>query len=62
MNRNEMESIMKRIINIVSDTRDAGQTEYARDTDNVFANFERLTVFALMQMGINLKEKMLEVG
>ena len=45
MNRNEMESIMKRIINIVSETRDAGQTEYARDTDNVFANFERVASF-----------------
>ena len=45
MNRNEMQSIMKRIINVVSETRDAGQVEYARNTDNVFANFERVASF-----------------
>ena len=45
MNRNEMQSIMKRIINVVSETRDAGQDEYARDSLNVFANFERVASF-----------------
>ena len=45
MNRHEMNSLMKRISNIVSDTRDAGQSEYARDSENVFANFERVASF-----------------
>ena len=45
MTRNEMSVIMKRIVNIVSDTREAGQQEYARDIDNVFANFERVASF-----------------
>ena len=42
MNRHEMNSLMKRIASIVSDTRDAGQNEYARDSENVFANFDRV--------------------
>ena len=45
MDKNEMNSIMKRIVNVVSETREAGQSEYARDTDNVFANFERVASF-----------------
>ena len=45
MNRNEMGIIMKRIINVVSNTREAGQKEYARDAENVFANFERVASF-----------------
>ena len=45
MNRHEMNSLIKRISNIVSDTRDAGQSEYARDSENVFANFERVASF-----------------
>tara|TARA_R100000781_G_C4059806_1_gene120616 strand:- start:600 stop:902 length:303 start_codon:yes stop_codon:yes gene_type:complete len=40
-----MEEIMERIINLVSDTREAGQNEYARDSENVFANFERVASF-----------------
>ena len=45
MNRHEMNSLIKRISNIVSDTRDAGQSEYARDSENVFAKFERVASF-----------------
>jgi len=45
MNRLQMEEIMERIINLVSDTREAGQNEYARDSENVFANFERVASF-----------------
>ena len=45
MNRMQMEEIMERIINLVSDTREAGQNEYARDSENVFANFERVASF-----------------
>ena len=45
MTRVQMKEIMERIINLVSETRDAGQDEYARDTDNVFANFERVASF-----------------
>ena len=45
MNRVQMEEIMERIINLVSDTREAGQNEYARDSENVFANFERVASF-----------------
>ena len=45
MTRNEMSIIMKRIMNVVSDTREAGQSEYARDSENVFANFERVASF-----------------
>ena len=45
MTRVQMKEIMERIVNLVSETRDAGQDEYARDTDNVFANFERVASF-----------------
>ena len=45
MNRLEMNGLMRRIMNVVSDTRDAGQDEYARDAENVFANFERVASF-----------------
>tara|TARA_R110002020_G_scaffold242351_2_gene455694 strand:+ start:279 stop:614 length:336 start_codon:yes stop_codon:yes gene_type:complete len=45
MNKHEMNSLMKRIDNIVNQTRDDGQSEYARDFDNVFANFERVASF-----------------
>ena len=40
-----MSVIMKRIINVVAETREAGQHEYARDAENVFANFERVASF-----------------
>ena len=45
MTRVQLKEIMERIVNLVSETRDAGQDEYARDTDNVFANFERVASF-----------------
>ena len=45
MTRVQLKEIMERIVNLVSVTRDAGQDEYARDTDNVFANFERVASF-----------------
>ena len=45
MTRVQMKEIMERIVNLVSETRDAGQDEYARDTDNVIANFERVASF-----------------
>jgi len=45
MTRLQMEEIMERIVNLVADTREAGQNEYARDVDNVFANFERVASF-----------------
>jgi hypothetical protein len=33
---------MKKILESVSQTRKSGQKEYAHDTDNVFANFDRI--------------------
>ena len=45
MNKHEMNALMRRIDNIVNQTRDDGQSEYARDYDNVFANFERVASF-----------------
>tara|TARA_R100001530_G_scaffold36375_1_gene28285 strand:- start:480 stop:770 length:291 start_codon:yes stop_codon:yes gene_type:complete len=36
---------MKKIIKEITSTRDAGQNEYARDCENVFANFERVASF-----------------
>tara|TARA_R110002012_G_scaffold92548_3_gene224710 strand:+ start:251 stop:601 length:351 start_codon:yes stop_codon:yes gene_type:complete len=54
MNRNEMKSLMNSIMDKISETRDAGQKEYARDLDNVFANFERVASF----VGVN-REKVL---
>ena len=38
----EMQSLTKKIIELIKDTRDSGQKEYAHDIDNVFANFERV--------------------
>jgi hypothetical protein len=49
MRRNEMQSLMNKIMERITETRDAGQKEYARDVDNVCV---------LIQMGINRKEKM----
>jgi len=37
-----MEQLIKETLNDVICTRDAGQKEYARTEDNVFANFERV--------------------
>ena len=45
MNKHEMNALMRRIDNLVNQTRDDGQDEYARDFDNVFANFERVASF-----------------
>ena len=41
-----MDNLVDEIFNKVKEIRDAGQQEYARDTDNVFANFERVASFA----------------
>ena len=49
-----MQSLMTEIMNKITVTRDAGQKEYARDVDNVFANFERVASF----VGVN-REKAL---
>ena len=45
MLKSEMQSLMTEIMNKITVTRDAGQKEYARDVDNVFANFERVASF-----------------
>ena len=45
MTRKDMEELIERIFKEVLRVRDAGQTEYARDKDNVFANFERVASF-----------------
>ena len=43
MNHKKMEQIIqKEILPKIIQTRNAGQKEYAHDTDNVFANFERV--------------------
>ncbi len=55
MNRGEMKNLMTRIMDKISETRDAGQKEYARDFDNVFANFERVASF----VGINREKALL---
>ena len=54
MRKSEMQDLMVEILDKITTTRDAGQKEYARDVDNVFANFERVASF----VGIN-KEKAL---
>ena len=45
MDRKDMKSLMERIFKEVLRVRDEGQTEYARNKDNVFANFERVSSF-----------------
>ena len=45
MRRKDMQTLMGQILDQISKTRDAGQKEYARDADNVFANFERVASF-----------------
>jgi len=45
MTRTNMEELIEEIFNEVLKIRDAGQTEYARDKGNVFANFERVASF-----------------
>ena len=41
----DMNDLMEHIFDEVTRIRNAGQTEYARDLDNVFANFERVASF-----------------
>jgi len=45
MHRQDMKKLIDDIFEEVLRVRDAGQTEYARDKDNVFANFERVASF-----------------
>ena len=54
MNKKTLHELMDYIFDEVMKTRNAGQKEYARDIDNVFANFERVGSF----IGMN-KEKVL---
>ena len=42
MTKPEMDKLMKKIFSIVNETRDAGQAEYARADEDVFANFRRV--------------------
>ena len=45
MNKEDMDELMAHIVKEVLRTRNAGQSEYARDVENVFANFERVASF-----------------
>ena len=54
MDRQKMRTLIERIFKEVLRVRDAGQTEYARDKGNVFANFERVGKFTVIN-----KEKVL---
>ena len=38
----QLDKIIKKQLKQILQTRDEGQKEYARDTDNVFANFQRV--------------------
>ena len=42
MNYKKLDKIIKTQLKQILKTRDEGQKEYARDVDNVFANFERV--------------------
>lgn len=42
MTKPEMDTLMKKIFSIINKTRDAGQAEYARADEDVFANFRRV--------------------
>ena len=42
MSRAELSTLMKSIFKDVQSMREAGQKEYARESDNAFANFERI--------------------
>ena len=46
MEKQKMDNLVDEIFHKVKKIRDAGQSEYARDVDNVFANFERVASFA----------------
>ena len=45
MDRQMMQELIERIFKEVLRVRDAGQSEYARNQKNVFANFERVASF-----------------
>ena len=45
MIKQEMNELMDYVFEEVTRIRNAGQSEYARDLDNVFANFERVASF-----------------
>ena len=45
MHKEDMDVLMKHIVKEVFRTRNAGQSEYARDIEDVFANFERVASF-----------------
>jgi hypothetical protein len=45
MDKTQLHGLMDFIFKEVARTRNAGQREYARDLDNVFANFERVASF-----------------
>ena len=45
MIKQEMNELMEHIFDEVTRIRNAGQSEYARDLGNVFANFERVASF-----------------
>jgi hypothetical protein len=45
MIKEEMNDLMEHIFDEVTRIRNAGQSEYARDLENVFANFERVASF-----------------
>jgi len=55
MLKKEMQDLMTEIMDKIITTRDAGQKEYARDVDNVFANFERVASF----VGVNREKALL---
>ena len=55
MRRKNMQALMNEIMDKISETRDAGQKEYARNLDNVFANFERVASF----VGVNREKALL---
>ena len=42
MTHKKMQKVMSKIVKEITKTRESGQKEYAHDTDNVFANFERV--------------------
>ena len=42
MTTKKMNQLMEQILTEIKKTRESGQKEYAHDTDNVFANFERV--------------------
>ena len=42
MTHKQMQKVMSKIVKEITKTRESGQKEYAHDTDNVFANFERV--------------------